>query len=52
MKFLNIICLIIWICWLIHGVYNAYIGQMIEPFPFICAVIVCIASYIRDLSKR
>lgn len=50
-KFLNIICLIIWISWFIYGIYSAWVGQMIEPLPFICATVICILTYIRDLSK-
>ena len=48
-RFLNILCLLIWIFWFVYGIYCVYTGQMIKPLIFICSTLISIIYFIRDL---
>lgn len=50
-KVLNIICLIIWILNLIFGVRSMMIGEPVNEVIYICAVLICILYYIRELLR-
>lgn len=50
-KFIDRVCLLIWIGCFIYGVYTASIGGMCDPFTFICSTAVCIIHYIDNLSR-
>lgn len=49
MKILNIIALLIWTFQLFYGVRMAIVGESIHPVIYMCAVIVCILNYIKEL---
>lgn len=48
-RFLNTLCLLIWIFWLIYGINCVCTGQMIKPLVFICSTLISIIYYIRSL---
>lgn len=48
-QFTNILMLGIWIVQLVFGIVNAVNGTKINPFIFICAVVVCIIHYIQEI---
>lgn len=49
---LNILCLIIWIIWLIHGIYCCINKKEVSKIGFICAVIICILYYLEHIVVR
>lgn len=51
-KFMNVLCLIIWIAQLIFGISNAITGTPVSTGAFICATIVCILFYISELIRK
>ena len=48
-KFTNILMLGIWIFQLVFGIVNIVNGTNINPWIFICAVIICIIHYIQEI---
>ncbi len=51
-KVLNIICLIIWMLNLIFGIHSMMIGEPVNEIVYICAVLICILYYIKELFQK
>lgn len=45
----NILCLIIWIFWFVHGIYCCVKGKEVNKIGYICAVIVCVLYFIEQI---
>lgn len=46
---MNIFCLIIWVAQLIKGIVMAAQGETVNPLVFICAVLICVLFYAKEL---
>ena len=46
---MNVLCLIIWICWLIHGIYCCIKDEEVSKVGFIGAVIIVILYYLERI---
>lgn len=46
---MNVFCLLIWIGWLIHGIYCCIKKKEVSKFGFICAVLICILAYVERI---
>ena len=49
---MNLVCLFIWIGWLIVGIVNIAQDKPLNPIVYICACIVCICSYLEKMSNN
>lgn len=51
-KFMNGLCLAIWIFQFVFGILAACGKATIHPIAFICAVVICILHYIDEIFSR
>lgn len=46
---MNVLCLCIWIYWLIDGIYAVSAGKPLSPVAYFCAVAICIIDYLSRI---
>lgn len=42
---LNILCLIVWLCWFAQGIYCCVKNKEVDKYMFLIAVFICILYY-------
>ena len=51
MKVMNVICLLIWCFQFVYGIVQIVSNKPINPYIFICAVLVCIVNYLNEVFR-
>jgi len=49
---MNIICLLIWVGWLIHGINCCVKKKEVNKVGFICATFICILYFVEQIFIR
>lgn len=48
-KFMNILSLMIWVGWLIYGIYATSKGMDVKGLYLICPTLICVLHYVERL---
>ena len=48
-KFMNILCMLIWVGWIVYGIYATSKGIDVKGVYLICPSLICVLHYIEKL---